>query len=94
MEGKIIDLLLLLRLRYPLVAITHSNEFRTLNMWRELCSLLLRDELWEYFFSVCRLFYPVMRVLRLADSKISVMVKSNFYARMSDGMMEKYLPVV
>ena len=94
MGGKIIALLRLLRLRDPLVSTIVSSEFRKLNVWRAFCSLAQKDELWQYIFSVCRAFYPVMRVLRLADSKIAVMDKLYFYVRMADTMMEKYLPAV
>ena len=92
--GTIIALLCLLRLRDPLVATTVSSEFRKLNVWREFSSLVQRDDLWQYIFTMCRAFYPVMRVLPLADSKIAVMDKLYFYVRMADKMMAKYLPAV
>ena len=68
MGGNIISLLLLIRLRDPLSATIHSNEFIKLNSWRELYSLVLRDEVWEHVFTVCQSFYSVMFVFRLADS--------------------------
>ena len=94
MGGNIIALLRLLRLRDPLVATIVSAEFRKLKCWRSFSSLAQNEGLWEYIFKVCRAFYPVMRVLRLADSKIPVMDKLYFYVRMADQMMEKYLPYV
>ena len=94
MGGNIIALLRPLRLRDPLVATIVTAEFRKLNCWRSFSSLAQNEGLWEYIFKVCRAFYPVMRVLRLADSKIPVMDKLYFYVRMADHMMEKYLPDV
>ena len=94
MGGKIIALLRLVRLRDPLVATIVSAEFRKINKWRSFCALVQQDDLWAYIFSVCRAFYPVMRVLRLADSKIPVMDKLYYYVRLADRMMLRYLPDV
>ena len=73
MGGNIISYLQLLRLRNPLVATIHSNEFNKLNVWREFFSLVQRYGLYENFFSVCQKIYPSMRVLSLASSNIVVM---------------------
>ena len=90
--GCSIGLLRLIRLRDALVATSLSPEFKRLNVWRDFCSLLQDDDLWELIFAVSRALYPAMRVLRLADCKVAGMEKLYYYVRMTDKMMAKYVP--
>ena len=92
MGGCSIGLLRLIRLRDALVATSLSPEFKKLNVWRDFCSLLQDDDLWELIFAVSRALYPAMRVLRLADCKVAGMEKLYYYVRMADKMMAKYVP--
>ena len=44
-------------------------------MFGEIKGLILTESFWVYLFLMCRSIYAPMRVLRLADQKVSAMDK-------------------
>ena len=79
MGGEMIALLCLIRLREPLVATKISKEFRDLKLWGKFCIILQNEDLWKGIFTLCREMYAPMRVLPLADMKITEMDKVRMF---------------
>jgi hypothetical protein len=75
MAGHFIANLRILRLKSALQATVTSSEWTALNMFGEVEGLILTESFWVYLFLMCRSIYAPMRVLHLADQKVSALEK-------------------
>jgi hypothetical protein len=60
--------------------------------WREVI-VLENNEFWKYLFTLCRSLYAPMRILRLANQKISAMDKLHYYVCRTDKLLAKYVKI-
>jgi hypothetical protein len=54
-------------------------------------SVLQSNDFWTYLFTMCHSLYAPMRVLHLADQKISAMDKLHYYVCQMDTNLSKYI---
>ncbi len=94
MCGHLIAALRLLRLKPALLACVRTPEFLRAKKHRMVVVALTKEVVWDFIYSCCQAFYPIMRLVRLADSKIPNMHLLKYYVLQSDRMLEKYLPKV
>lgn len=90
MAGNLIAALRLLRLKPALLACIRTPEFLRLNKHKLVVTVLLKEEVWDFIFAVCRAFYPIMRIVRLADSKQPNMHLLKYYVLQADRMLAEY----
>ena len=62
-----------------------------MNQFEEEVQVLQSEDFWKFLFTMCRLLYAPMRLLRLADQKIPAMDKLHFYVCQTDSYLSKYL---
>ncbi len=55
---------------------------------------LSKDVVWDFIYSYCQACHPIMRLVRLAGSKIRNIYLLKYYVMQSDWMLQKYLPKV
>jgi hypothetical protein len=95
MAGELIGLSRLLRLRDILRATIASKEFKDIwaKRFRREVIVLENNELWKYLFTLCCSLYAPMRILWLADQKISAMDKLHYYVCQTDQLLAKYVKI-
>jgi hypothetical protein len=91
MGGAHIAICRLLRLKNGLRATINSPKFISLRQFKEEISILQSEDFWNYVFSISCALYAPMRVLRLADQKVTAMDKVHFYVCQTDANMSYYL---
>ena len=91
MAGHHIALLRVLRLKPALQATVTSPEFQELRAFQDIARVVLADSFWVYLFLMCHALYAPLRVLRLADEKVSAMDKLHFFVKQASRIVPKYL---
>ncbi len=94
MCGHLIAALRLLRLKPALLACVCTPEFIRAKKHHLVVGALTKEVVWDFIYSCCQAFYPIMHLVRLADSKIPNMHFLKYDVLQSDQMLEKYLPKV
>ncbi len=94
MAGEIIACLRLIRLKPTLQAVTTSAEFLTLKRHRDLAMVLSKETVWNFLFAIARAFYPIMRIVRLADCRTPGMDKLKYYILQADRILKEELPKI
>ena len=83
----------MLRLKDPLVATINSIAFKDYEKkkkkLRDIGAVLNNNDFWIALFEVTRAVFPLLRVLRLADSSKAGMDKLYYFVRMTDKAIEK-----
>ena len=76
-----------LRMRKALIATVYSSEFNTMSLNSKLSkvvSYIKDNKSWERIYVLLKILFPLLRVLRLADSNKLGMYKVFYYARMKN----------
>jgi len=94
MAGEIIACLRLIRLKPTLQAVTTSAEFLALRRHKDLAMVLSKETVWDYLFAIARAFYPLMRIVRLADCREPAMDKLKYYVLQADRVLKEQLPKI
>ena len=79
MDGEMIALLSIIRLREPPVATIISKEFRDIKLWCKFCKILQMEDLCKAIFTLFRAMYAPMMVLWLSDIKIPAVDKVRIF---------------
>jgi len=87
----LIALLRLLRLKPALRTTITQPEFIRLRKHTDIILAINRETTWDFLFSICRAFYAVMRLLRLADQKKPAMDMLKYYVMQADRQLQKYV---
>ncbi len=56
--------------------------------------VLSKETVWNYLFAIARAFYPIMRIVRLADCHTLGMDKLKYYAVQADSVLKEQLPKI
>ena len=59
-------------------------------MFNSACQELMNPDFWKWVFVMCGALYAPMRVLCLADQKLSAMDKLNYYVLQTERMLAMY----
>ncbi len=94
MAGEIIACLRLIRLKPTLQAVITLAEFLTLKQHRDLAMVLSKETVWDYLFAIARAFYPLMRIVHLADCQAPGMDKLKYYVLQADRVLKEQLPKI
>jgi hypothetical protein len=95
MAGELIGLLRLLRPRDILRVTIASKEFKDIwaKSFRREVIVLENNEFGKYLFKLCHSLHAPMRILLLADQKISAMDKLHYYVCQTDQLLAKYVKI-
>ncbi len=62
-------------------------------VFRERSLFLKNNEFWMYLFKLCCFLHAPMRILQLADQKISAMDKHHYYVFQMEKLLAKYVKI-
>eukprot|EP00804_Cyclotella_cryptica_P020491 CCRYP_019802-RA/>CCRYP_019802-RA protein AED:0.36 eAED:0.32 QI:0/0/0/1/0/0/2/0/220 len=91
MAGQLIAMLRLLHLKEALQATVTSPEFIALGAFLDVARVVMTDEFWALQFLMYRATCPQMRILRLADQKVSATDKLAYFIYQADRLTPKFL---
>lgn len=91
MAGNLIAMLRVLRLKAALQATVTSPEFQALGAFLDLSRVIMTEDFWTLLFIMCRVVYPQMRILRLADQKVPAMDKLAYFIYQAERLTPKFL---
>ena len=94
MAGEIIACLRLIRLKPTLQAVITLAEYLTLKRHRDLAMVLSKETVWDYLFAIACAFYPLMRIVHLADCCAPGMDKLKYYVLQADRVLKEQLPKI
>ena len=86
MAGHQISLLRVLRLKDNFQATVTLAEFKEMNQLEKIVYIFLQDSLQQYLFVMCCAMYAPMRLLCIANQKISKMDKLHFFVLQTNRM--------
>ena len=81
-----------LRMRKSIQATLSSAEFISIptnTKFKKSVKYIRDNKSWERCYVLLKIFFPCLRVLRLADSNLAVMGKVYYYSRMTNQCIEK-----
>ncbi len=92
--GKIVAALRVLCLKRALQQCIKKPQFLCLKMHKQVVVVLQKECVGDFLFAVCHAFYPIMRLVCLADSKLPCMHLLKYFLHQEDCMMREHLQKV